>query len=848
MASIDYQGARKEIEKIFAQAMGQRKVVFWYDAPGNFKEDILSDSFDNCKLLVCDRNEFEIKKTIEHDDLESNFLVYVPSEKPKDIENWLLDILMYSDEYYADTVALIMRRFTLNNTDLRKVIENHQKFFDSEARSKKLSSYVSINDNMTKDDLKLAMMAVLTKSSLSTIESILTELVFDDTNKSKYNELVKFKFEDYLWDKICEYFNYEGDLKIESLIKKFMFTAFLEQRTEQGDNNGAYSNLPSFYNQFIIKDRGVNDAKFFIDKIKTDKRYEMLQSGLALDMKIEGLIFSRDVASLQGADIFECFDVYIIDKIAQSLQSGSLDYEAFERIIYNRINSMWYAKYQNEYKTLLHGIKFLKRVEKPISMNLTVNEYIDLYTDRYYKIDKEYRHVCTSFKLIENPSEEFEHLIDRIELLYQHNFLDILGREYSKALTKQGSWNFVGVDMTSDFYQYIQRHPAKKMFVIISDALRYEVGYDIYEQVKADPVLKGGADIEYAISPLPSETRQGMACLLPHKSMTYESKNFYVDGKPTNSTEARNTILTERNGSFSAIQFEKINTFTRNELRAYMQDKSLVYIYHNVIDNAGEHNESKVFDFVQPAIDEILGLVRKLYNNLQISNFYITADHGFIYRRNTIHESQKYSNVTSLGAIEASKRYVLTDDSSLSIPYTTEFKLTCLENGELKVITPNGYDLFKTQGAGIQYIHGGASLQETIVPIIHISELRSSKLKDTIGPVGVRLKSITRKITNRSFTLEFEQYEKVEEKKQPITCETFIVDELGNKVSNEYKFVANSSSDDPTTRVTRVRFTLKNIEFDRNKPYFMVLRNIDKPDEYIEKETFTIDIIGFRMF
>ena len=35
---------------------------------------------------------------------------------------------MYSEEYYADTVALTMRRLGISNTDLRKVIENHVKF------------------------------------------------------------------------------------------------------------------------------------------------------------------------------------------------------------------------------------------------------------------------------------------------------------------------------------------------------------------------------------------------------------------------------------------------------------------------------------------------------------------------------------------------------------------------------------------------------------------------------------------------------------------------------------------------------------------------------------------------
>jgi len=163
-------------------------------------------------------------------------------------------------------------------------------------------------------------------------------------------------------------------------------------------------------------------------------------------------------------------------------------------------------------------------------------------------------------------------------------------------------------------------------------------------------------------------------------------------------------------------------------------------------------------------------------------------------------------------------------------------------------MTPWGYDLFKTQGSGIQYIHGGPSLQETIVPIIHVSELRSRVDVQVARPVKVMLKSITRKITNRSFTLEFEQMEKVEENKLAISCETYIIDDIGEKVSNEYKFVANSSSDDPESRITKIRFTLKNIQFDRNKPYFLVLKNAESDDEYIEKEQFTIDIIQFKMF
>lgn len=841
MASIDYQEARKEIVKLFGNADSERKIIFWYDSPANFKDDLTADNYDCCKVLICNKNEFFIKKTIEHDDPSSNFLVYIPYEKPYDPDNWLLDILMYSEEYYADTIALTMRRLGLTNTDLRRVIEKHSKFFDAESRTKKLASYIEINDHMSSNDFRMAIMSVLSKASSRSIESILTELVFDDTEGSKYAEIKKYGLEDFLWDKICGYYNYEGDLKIETLIKKFMFTALLEQKAD-------LEPLPSFYHQFIIDGQGKMDAKFFVDKIKSDPRYERLQLSIATDLKIEGLLVSRDISAVQEADVFECLDNHIIKTISESLMNGSLDYDTFDRVISERINSVWYEKHQYEYEILKNSMSFFRRLDNQIPTHLLTTDYIKNYVDSYYLIDTYYRRICTNFKKIENPIMELESMIDRVELTYQSKFLDPLGKEYSDALKEQDNWSFPGIDMTSNFYQMVQRNNYKKCFVIISDGFRYEIGHELYERIKADPVLKGSEEIGYAISTMPSETRFGMAALLPHQNTQYKDKAVFIDDMPTNGTKQRDAILKAKNSSYAAITYDEINNMPRSDLRSYMADKSLVYIYHDVVDNAGEHNESKVFDVVPTAINEILLLIRKLYNNLQISNFYVTADHGFLYRKNTIEESQKYSNVVSLHPEEASKRYVITSDSNMGIPYTTEFKLSTVSDGLYKAITPYGYDLFKTQGSGLQYVHGGASLQETIVPIIHISELRGKQNKDAVTPVGVRLKSVTRKITNRSFTLEFEQYEKVEERKQAITCETFIVDEQGNPVSGVYKFVAASESDDVDSRSTKIRFGLMNIEFDRTKRYFLVLRNAAKPDEYIEKEQFTIDILNFKMF
>lgn len=841
MASIDYQEARKEIVRMFSQGEASgRKIIFWYDPPANFKDDITDDSYDCCKVLYCDRNEFAIKKTIEHDDVTTNYLIYIPSEKPVDNENWLLDILMYSEEYYADTVALTMRRMGLTNTDLRRVIELHAKFFDADSRTKRLSGYVTVDDEMKPADFLMAMMCVLVKAASRSIESVLTELIFDLNGGTKYAELKKFGFEEYLWDEICRYYNYEGDLKIEILIKRFMFTTLLEQKAE-------FDSMPSFYDQFIIQGAGRMDAKFFVDRIKTDKRYEDLQADIGTELKVEGLLVSRDITCVQTADVFECIDTDIIRKISASLINGSLDYSTFERVISERLNSMWYDKHQAEYSMLGSAMAFFKKLDIPIPAGLNAIDYINEYTESYYLVDTYYRRICANYNKLENPITELEDLMKLVESSYQYKYLDPLGKAFSDSLNGKSDWEFPGITMSKDFYQNVQKKNYKKCFVIISDGFRYEIGRELFEKIKSDSVLKGTEEIDYAISPMPSETRFGMASLLPHRIMSYANKLVKVDSMSTVDIDARDAVLKNKKSSYAAVRFEKINSMTRSELRSYMADKSMVYIYHNVMDDTGEHNESKVFDVAETAVEEILVLIRKLYNNLQISNFYVTADHGFIYRRNEIEESQKYGDIMTLRIDDQSKRYIFTDDESVNIPYTLEFEVETVSNGAYRAITPYGYDLFKTSGSGLKYVHGGASLQEVVVPIIHISELRASGNKEALSPVGVRLKSITRKITNRSFTLEFEQYEKVEERKQAINCETFLIDEDGNKVSGEYRFVAASESDDVDSRSTKIRFNLMNIEFDRNKRYYLILRNVDKPDEYIEREQFIIDILQFKM-
>ena len=71
----------------------KRHIVFWYDAEGEFLEDIDTLELENVRLLkLTNNNYFYIRYELEKVDTTSNILIYANMEKPSPRENWLLDI------------------------------------------------------------------------------------------------------------------------------------------------------------------------------------------------------------------------------------------------------------------------------------------------------------------------------------------------------------------------------------------------------------------------------------------------------------------------------------------------------------------------------------------------------------------------------------------------------------------------------------------------------------------------------------------------------------------------------------------------------------------------------------
>lgn len=834
-----YAEAKLQLDKMFEKPSDHRHIIFWYDPQQDFIDEIKQDSFSNAKIVIYNNNPFSIKTLLEIEDKESNFLLYFPCDRPKDVDNWLLDILLYSEEYYADMVALTMRKLGLETSKLRSAITDHLAFFDSKERINQLRKRIKIDDTISTFELEIAMMASITKAEYEKIDYIVKELIFDFENGKKYKELEKFNFKAQLWDLIGEHYYYSGEENIETLAKSFLVTSV--------DQNKSLIIDSPIWKNLIIKTSS-EAASYFVNEIlKRDERYVELQDSLSKSLRISDLISSKGIDSIKDSDEFKTFDSYIVKTICKSLVNGSYDFEFFLKIINDyRITTIWQDDFQNRYDFLKYAIMLKQSANMKIESEMMPQDYINDYCAKYYVVDNYYRHAINEYSKIVEPTDDESLLVADIDNTYENVFLSKLGGEFSRSLKKlEPKYDFGSLELSKYFFKNRVNRPVKKQFVIISDALRYEVAVDLLNELNNEKTFKGGFKLEHQITTLPSITMFGMASLLPNDKISYQNKQVYVDGMPTNSTEARDKVLKSKSSSYAAIQYADIIKMTVSELRSYMADKSCVYIYHDTIDNAGEH-DFDVFEACNKAIKEICELVKKLYNGLQTSYYTITSDHGFIYRNRKIDASSKYQSFASLNLDDYSQRYAIINNS-LELDDSNGFSMTYLRDCDSKVFTPYSYDLYRKSGGGIQYIHGGASIQELVTPIISISGMFTSN-PSNVEPVKVRLKSTIRKIMNKSFSLQFEQCEKVEGKKREANLLVYFVDEENNIVSEEKLLIANKTTDNISDRTIDVRFLLKNQDFSRNKRYYLVMKDAESNDIISSDIQFVIDIVKFKMF
>ena len=241
--------------------------------------------------------------------------------------------------------------------------------------------------------------------------------------------------------------------------------------------------------------------------------------------------------------------------------------------------------------------------------------------------------------------------------------------------------------------------------------------------------------------------------------------------------------------------------------RAFFSSNDVVYIYHNRIDAVGDKRDSeeRVFEAVEEALTELVQIIRKL-STANASNMLVTSDHGFIYQNRAIDESD-FSGVDAEGdqILFRDRRFVLgkglAEASSLHKFTPEQLGLA----GEVEVQIPKSINRLRLKGSGSRFVHGGASLQEVVIPVLKINKKRQSDV--TVVEVDI-LRGASSVITSGQLAVTLYQAEPVTDKIRPRVLRAGIYTEAGELISDSHDLTFDLSSDNPRERELQLRFVL----------------------------------------
>ena len=125
--------------------------------------------------------------------------------------------------------------------------------------------------------------------------------------------------------------------------------------------------------------------------------------------------------------------------------------------------------------------------------------------------------------------------------------------------------------------------------------------------------------------------------------------------------------------------------------------------------------------------------------------------------------------------------------------------------GDMQVQIPKSVNRLRLKGAGSRYVHGGASLQEILVPVVKINKKR---LSDTSQVEVEILGSGSSVISSGQMAATLYQRDAVTEKIHPRKLRAGIYTEEGELVSERHDLIFDRTSENPRDREQTVRFIL----------------------------------------
>lgn len=781
----------QKIQEALQEQFKEHEVVFWYDPKNDFLEVYNNLDLGSIEKIHVEGNEFAVKYRVTTKEAKQKLLLYFNKKRPKNEDNWLLDLELAYHTFNTDQEAIILQELGLDYNFI-ELVNQHRKFFDSKERIEKLKELLGKDD--THNDIRAKMVAVTFNTEHVNITTFILEhcTAFANNNEKIIHELERFQLSDFYWKTIEERFGYhsENPKIYDFLIEVFSSSVIV--------NSVSKLSTEARFLLLVWKDMlSYRDA--FVD----------ISNKIANDLQIESSLNNIEIEKIIEEDLFELTDTKIIHELIQRLVKGDISNENIQSFIKKRENKFWYSNFKAFYQSIGFAAQLKQQLKEEKYQFSSLKDGLTNYTESHYEIDYLYRKFILSYRAT-NQNSILNELAQSIEKLYTNNWLLPYNNSWQEVVDNVENWEVKEpYSQQSFFKQHIQQFVDKKqrVFVIISDALRYECGKELTQSLLKENRYE--ATIDGAIASLPSYTQLGMASLLPHSKLEIEegTDNVIVDGMSSAGVNGRAAILQKntdvRATAITASEIMKLNTLS--EGRDFVKEYDVIYIYHNRIDKVGDDKttEDKLVEAVEEELDFLKELLKKIAN-MNGTNMIITSDHGFLYQYFTLDESDFMQLSNKQNISKLNRRFVMGKTAEESNYLKTFSHQELGLESEGFVGFPKSVNRLRVKGAGSKFVHGGVSLQEVIIPVIKVNKKR----QDTNEQVTVDVINNTDKVTTNLLAVSFIQNEAVGKSVIGKTIKAVIVAEDGTEISDTFTYTFNSEEENPRQREVKHRFLL----------------------------------------
>jgi len=428
-----------EFAKASSDALGTRKIVFWYDDDADFEDDIEILGIVGAKLhKLTLTNQFSTKYLLEREDTESSYLIYAPFTKPDVRDNALEDILLYSRRFYADRASLVTVDLNISEK-YKPILQKHVRFFTDKYRTRRFYNFEI--ENFTKETIEIALMSALCKTQTASFEEVLRVVLMDSCQLSVtssqemrcdfspsalvsscfLSEFEKYDLLQAFW-RICE--ESLGYTDADPSLLRLTTTLFVTYASRQ-----LVGDMPELWTSFVSYKAG-NIVAFMdnlMNSILYSTQFNRLEKYISSVLNVCENLSGADIDNILECDAFAVVDEFIVHWIIERLlnedigaTAGGMNIPAISNLRMKKHFGRWYERY---YTMLITAYEIINKAHYNCLEQF--ESIVKQYIKSDYKLDGNYRSFYTAYDsyhsfVVNNQGDSCSPIYKKSERLIEH--------------------------------------------------------------------------------------------------------------------------------------------------------------------------------------------------------------------------------------------------------------------------------------------------------------------------------------------------------------------------------------------------------------------------------------------